>query len=177
MKIATLWLSAAWLWTIHLTFLSSFVFVKHQLHFGVLTCMAWRHAARWLRRRVRTSTVTPSHVLRNFITSFLHSLNPARYLSTTLGSMLKDTASKDQAFIWYAAWRQVYQKQFNICPQRACLLESHKMERISQKYSTHATICKKNLEERVRYIFSQNGSRERKIICQPEWRSFTVLNG
>lgn len=44
--------------------------------------------ARWPSSRVRTSVLTPSHVDRKRVTSFMHSLKPARYFPSTLGSVL-----------------------------------------------------------------------------------------
>lgn len=44
------------------------------------------------RRRVLTSVFTPSHVDRNRVTSFMHSLKPARYLPRTEGSVFKAAA-------------------------------------------------------------------------------------
>lgn len=48
--------------------------------------------ARWPRSRVRTSVLTPSQVERNRVTSFMHSLKPARYLPSTVGSVLRAAA-------------------------------------------------------------------------------------
>lgn len=48
--------------------------------------------ARWPRSRVRTSVLTPSQVERNRVTSFMHSLKPARYLPSTVGSVLSAAA-------------------------------------------------------------------------------------
>ena len=48
--------------------------------------------ARWPRSRVRTSVFTPSQVERNRVTSFMHSLKPARYLPSTVGSVLSAAA-------------------------------------------------------------------------------------
>lgn len=45
--------------------------------------------AKWPRSRVRTSVLTPSQVERNRVTSFMHSLKPARYLPRTVGSVLR----------------------------------------------------------------------------------------
>lgn len=44
------------------------------------------------RRRVLTSVFTPSHVDRNLVTSFMHSLKPARYFPRTEGSVFKAAA-------------------------------------------------------------------------------------
>lgn len=46
-------------------------------------------AARWPRRWVLTSAVTPSHVDRKRVTSPTHSLNPARYFPRMDGSVFK----------------------------------------------------------------------------------------
>lgn len=46
------------------------------------------------RSRVLTSVFTPSHVDRNLVTSFMHSLKPARYFPRTEGSVFKAAAGK-----------------------------------------------------------------------------------
>ena len=45
-----------------------------------------RQPDRWLRSRDRTSVFTPSLVDKKRVTSFMHSLNPARYLLRTVVS-------------------------------------------------------------------------------------------
>ena len=52
--------------------------------------------ARWPRSRVRTSVLTPSHVDRKRVTSFMHSLKPARYFPSTLGSVLSAAAGQKE---------------------------------------------------------------------------------
>lgn len=53
-------------------------------------------AARWPRRRVLTSAVTPSHVDRKRVTSPTHSLNPARYFPRMDGSMFKAAREEER---------------------------------------------------------------------------------
>lgn len=48
--------------------------------------------ARCPSSRVRTSAFTPSHVDRKRVTSFMHSLKPARYLPSTVGSAFRAAA-------------------------------------------------------------------------------------
>lgn len=50
--------------------------------------------ARWPSSRVLTSVLTPSQVDRNRVTSFIHSLKPARYFPNTVGSVFKAAAEK-----------------------------------------------------------------------------------
>lgn len=52
--------------------------------------------ARWPSSRVRTSVLTPSHVDRKRVTSFMHSLKPARYFPSTLGSVLSAAAGQEE---------------------------------------------------------------------------------
>lgn len=52
--------------------------------------------ARWPSSRVRTSVLTPSHVDRKRVTSFMHSLKPARYFPKTLGSVLSAAAGQKE---------------------------------------------------------------------------------
>lgn len=56
--------------------------------------------------RVLTSVFTPSHVDRNLVTSFMHSLKPARYFPRTEGSVFKAAAGKGRISVkipWSAA--------------------------------------------------------------------------
>lgn len=46
------------------------------------------------RSRVLTSVLTPSQVDRNRVTSFMHSLKPARYFPRTVGSVLRAAVEK-----------------------------------------------------------------------------------
>lgn len=46
---------------------------------------------------MRTSVLTPSQVERNRVTSFMHSLKPARYLPSTVGSVLRAAAEGREA--------------------------------------------------------------------------------
>lgn len=55
--------------------------------------------AKWPRRRVRTSVLTPSQVDRKRVTSFMHSLKPARYFPKTVGSVFKAAAQKTNTYI------------------------------------------------------------------------------
>lgn len=52
--------------------------------------------ARWPSSLVRTSVLTPSHVDRKRVTSFMHSLKPARYFPSTLGSVLSAAAGQKE---------------------------------------------------------------------------------
>lgn len=45
---------------------------------------------------MRTSVLTPSQVERNRVTSFMHSLKPARYLPSTVGSVLSAAAGGER---------------------------------------------------------------------------------
>lgn len=55
--------------------------------------------AKWPRRRVLTSVFTPSQVDRNRVTSFMHSLKPARYFPKTVGSVFRAAAEKTDGYI------------------------------------------------------------------------------
>ncbi len=56
----------------------------------------WRHEARWPSNLVPTSGVIPSTLFKYFVTSLVHSLNPAMYLLSTDGSLAMATAMADR---------------------------------------------------------------------------------